>query len=196
MDLAPPSYAPSLAPPNYSVAAGPSNTPVDPAQRSPAEYVYKTSHLTLNLGPRRFGLIRPSYGWNDLVEGFVQVKKNTSSAQSIVVRVEGEITTGTSERGFLVEHDKKTILRMSKTLFESTPEQPSVPQEGVQYRFSFPLPSYITGGSDALPATSSLWYSGMAANITYYVWVEMIRKGRLRSNERFVWVTCFNEYAL
>jgi len=187
MDAAPPSYALSTGLPTYAEAhAGPSIPSISigtGGNSSLDEYTYRSGPLTLNMGPKRYGLARPSYGWNDVIEGFVHVKKNTRGVQSIIIRVEGEIGTGVSERGFLVQQSKTTILTLSETLFEAS-EDTKFPQEGAQYPFSFPLPTYVTGGREALPPSSALTHAGMAGNVTYYVWVEMIRKGKLRSNER------------
>ena len=190
MDVAPPSYALSTALPSYTeAAAGPSYSisPPSSSQQTTAheEYVYKSGGLSLNLGPKRCGLVQASYGWNDTVEGTVTIKKNTKGVQSVTVHIEGEITTGVSERGFLVEQTKKKILHMSQILFQVSPGE-EFPAGGAQYRFSFPLPTYVTGGREHLPPTCSLTHAGMAGNVTYSVRVEMLRKGKLRANERFV----------
>ena len=40
---------------------------------APREYVYETKKLRLNLGPKKWLIQAPCYGWNAAVEGYVDV---------------------------------------------------------------------------------------------------------------------------
>ena len=188
MEAAPPSYT-DAGLPDYSQNAQPNehsiviNASQSTSQPALEEYQYKNGRLVLNLGPKHPRLFRPAYGWNGLVEGYVQVKKKTTNVQSIVVTIQGEVTTGLTERGFLTDQTRTIVLRTSQTLFDdSSGEQ--FPINGEHYTFSLPLPSYVAGGTDPLPPTFSVMSTGLAADVTYFIKVEMIRKGKLRQNER------------
>jgi hypothetical protein len=191
---APPSYVAPSSLPVYTADAQPNERTIctaganthalpsvigDPSQ----EYQYKNGRLKLNLGPKTPGLFRPAYGWNGTVDGYVQVKKSTKNVRSIIASVEGHVTTGLSERGFLTEQTKTTVLRVSQTLFDASTGDVH-PVGGARYAFSFPLPSYIAGGTQPLPPTFAALHPGLGADVTYFVRVEMLRKGMLRQNER------------
>jgi len=186
---APPSYVDSGLPPYSDPSGTPSSRIADGSVTSVSsplgDYHYTNGHLTLNLGQRHSGLIRPTYGWNGLVEGYVQVKKNTKGVQSITITIEGDLVIGVSERGFLVDQARTVILRMSHILFQSPSSEGSCPgPSGLRLAFSCPIPSYITGNTLPLPPSIAVLHYGMSGHITYSVKVEMIRKGRLRQNER------------
>ncbi|KAF8525992.1 hypothetical protein BU17DRAFT_83496 [Hysterangium stoloniferum] len=194
---APPSYVDSGLP-QYSDPSGTpspriSDSSVTSVPTPRSDYHYTNGRLTLNLGRRHPGLTRPTYGWNGLVEGYVQVKKNTKSVQSITVTIEGDMITGVSERGFLVDQTRTVILRMSHTLFQSPSSEGSCSgPSGLQISFSCPIPSYMTGGTLPLPPSIAVLYCGMSGHVIYSVKVEMIRKGRLKQNERLK--TFFNYF--
>lgn len=147
------------------------------------EYQYTHGHLIVNLGPKRSRMFRPIYGWNAVVEGYVQIKKKPRNVQSIVATVEGQMTTGVTERGFLLDHNRAFVLQSSQTLFEASSGE-RAPTGGERYAFSFALPSYVTGGTDPLPPSFSALHMGLTVDVSYFIKVEMIRKGRLRQNER------------
>jgi len=51
------------------------------------EYNYKSDHLHINLGPRRWGTRFPVYGFQDVVEGTAQVTKKCSHVVSVTATV-------------------------------------------------------------------------------------------------------------
>ena len=51
------------------------------------EYNYKSDHLHINLGPRRWGTRFPVYGFQSAVEGTVQVVKKCSHVVSVTATV-------------------------------------------------------------------------------------------------------------
>lgn len=51
------------------------------------EYGYKSDHLHINLGPRRWGTKFPVYGLQDVVEGTVYVARKCSHVVSITATV-------------------------------------------------------------------------------------------------------------
>ena len=200
MEAAPPSYTDANLP-GYLENPGPNERCItaDASQNvsQPGEvYQYKNGKLILNLGPKRAGLFRPAYGWNGIVDGYVQIKKNTKHIRSIVATIQGEVTTGLSERGFLSSQNRTIVLQASQTLFDSLSSEEQVPNGGARYPFSFALPSYVAGGSHPLPPSFSALHMGLALDVTYFIKVEMIRKGRLRQNGRSEWSIRVNCYKL
>ena len=187
MEAAPPPY-PAANPPGYSenfrlnersIAADPSQNAPQPAE----DYQYTNGNLILNLGRKRPELFRPAYGWNGVVDGYVQIKKNTKSVRSIVATIQGQATTRLSERGLLSDQKQTIVLQASQMLFDSSSGEQD-PKGGTRYAFSLVLPSYVAGGSDSLPPSFSALHMGIAVEVTYFIKVEMIRNGRLRQNER------------
>lgn len=51
------------------------------------EYCYKSDHLHINLGPRRWRTRFPVYGFQSVVEGTVQVTKKCSHVVSVTATV-------------------------------------------------------------------------------------------------------------
>ncbi|GJJ08417.1 hypothetical protein Clacol_002633 [Clathrus columnatus] len=186
MDIqAPPSYE-YVEPPSYTAHSNIASTShaVSPT-RPEQDYRYKGDNLVLCLGPKRFGIIRPTYGWNDDIIGHVLIKRNIKKVKSIKVHIEGTMVVGLSEGGFLVDQKRVSVLKASQTLLEISEGQQDITcMEGLLYPFTFPLPSYVTGGMEPLPPTSSVIHMGMTASVTYFIKVEMIRNGKLRANER------------
>ena len=178
-----PAYTPDAQANERTISATASSSATNTTGDPTPEYQYKNGHLKLNLGPKTAGLFRPAYGWNDIVDGYVELKKNTKGVQSIVASVEGHVTAGCSERGFLTDQTKTTLLRMSQVLFDASAGQ-EWPVGGSRFAFSFPLPSYTTGGNQPLPPTFAALHAGLGVDVAYYVKIEMVRKGMLRRNER------------
>lgn len=51
------------------------------------EYNYKSDHLCINLGPRRWGTRFPIYGFQDVVEGTVRFAKKCSHVVRVTATV-------------------------------------------------------------------------------------------------------------
>lgn len=186
LEAPPPSYEFASELPSYTLEANNPPSSIElPRTQFEHEYRYKGDNLTLCLGSKRLGVFRPTYGWNDEISGYVFVRSNIKKVKSIILHIEGTLVAGISEGGFLVDQKRTTVLKASQTLVQASEGSEDVTCiKGTQYSFTFPLPSYVTGGSEFLPATSSVIHAGMTVNVTYAVKVEMIRNGKLRANER------------
>ena len=57
------------------------------ARSQAAEYSYKSDHLHIKLGPRRWGTRFPVYGFQGVVEGTVQFAKKCTHVVSVVATV-------------------------------------------------------------------------------------------------------------
>lgn len=90
MDQLPAYEAPSL--PIYSPAtAGPSRlssrTDSTTSSLESSDYTYKSDHLLVNLGPRRWGTRLPSYGFHGILDGTVKLRKSCSHVISVTATV-------------------------------------------------------------------------------------------------------------
>lgn len=186
LEAPPPSYEFASELPSYTTLETNNPPPsVELPRAQGQEYRYKGDNLTLCLGSKRLGVFRPTYGWNDEISGYVLVRSNIKKVKSIKLHIEGTLVAGISEGGFLVDQKRTTVLKASQTLVQASEgSEDVICTKDTQYPFTFPLPSYVTGGSEFLPATSSVIHAGMTVNVTYAVKVEMIRNGKLRANER------------
>lgn len=90
MDQLPAYEAPTL--PIYSPAtAGPSrlSSRTDSTYSSlhTSDHTYKSDHLLVNLGPRRWGTRLPAYGYHGVLDGTVKVRKACSHVISVTATV-------------------------------------------------------------------------------------------------------------
>lgn len=86
-----PPYDPSSPLPGYITHEGLAS-PIDTLSllssgSQAGEYNYKSDHLHINLGPRRWGTRFPVYGFQDVVQGTVQIAKKCSHVVSVVATV-------------------------------------------------------------------------------------------------------------
>ena len=86
-----PPYDPSSPLPSYFASSGPSS-PMDTISFLSTgslveEYNYKSDHLRISLGPRRWGTKFPVYGLQGVVEGTVRVAKKCTHVVSVSVTV-------------------------------------------------------------------------------------------------------------
>jgi len=77
--------------PRY-IAAGGLTSPIDTVSllsgaSQAGEYNYKSDHLHINLGPRRWGAKFPVYGFQDVIQGTVEVAKKCSHVVSVTATV-------------------------------------------------------------------------------------------------------------
>lgn len=88
-ELPPYDYSSPL--PGYIASRGP-RSPTDTISllsggSQVGEYSYKSDHLHINLGPRRWGTRFPVFGFQDVVEGTVRVAKKCSHIVNMTVTV-------------------------------------------------------------------------------------------------------------
>lgn len=157
------------------------------------EYHYKSDHLHVNLGPRRWGTRFPVYGFQSAVEGTVRFTKKCSHVVSVTATLEGTVAITASRGGSLAAASDQVILSQSAKLFEAfnsdssarDSPKPSATLSRESFDFSLSFPTYVTNGRDPLPPTQTLSQQGTYCAINYAVRVDIIRKG-LRRHERIV----------
>ncbi|QRV79501.1 arrestin [Ceratobasidium sp. AG-Ba] len=137
----------------------------------PESYVNKSSRLVLDLGRRVWPSRVPVYGANETISGKVLVKK-ADHALNISVTLEGICQTTIIERGMPVAQFSTTLVHQSQTLWaQESGEAPLA-----TYDFSFPLPTYSQGSTEALPPSS--YHAFMTrgyAEVKYCIRVDMTR---------------------
>jgi len=219
MQEEPPPYDSALPLPDYHTCGG-STSQIDTAPLIPnryrgrvAEYHYKSDHLHLNLGPRRWGTRFPVYGFQSAVEGTVRFTKKCSHVVSVTATVslmrprslyslsvdaldflqlEGTVAITASRGGSIAAASDRVILSQSAKLFQALTsgssardsQKPSATLSGESFDFSLSFPTYVANGRDQLPPTQSLSQQGTYCAINYAVRVDIIRKG-LRRHERY-----------
>ncbi|KAF9653179.1 hypothetical protein BDM02DRAFT_3183134 [Thelephora ganbajun] len=154
------------------------------------EYNYKSDHLRVNLGPRRWGTRFPVYGFQDVVEGTVYFAKKCSHVVSVTATLEGKVEITASQGGSVAAASDDVILSQSVKLFEAVNphsfgadrSKPSATLSG-EFNFALPFPAYITNGRDHLPPSQTLSQQGTYCTINYNVKIDIVRKG-LRRHER------------
>lgn len=174
----------SLASPTGTISLLSSNSQI-------GEYNYKSDHLHINLGPRRWGTRFPIYGLQSDVEGTVSFAKKCSHVVSVTVTLEGKVAITASRGGSLAAASDEVILSQSAKLFEACNSdstgrdspKPSATLSGDCFNFSLSFPTYVKNGRDPLPPSQSLSQQGTHCTINYTVRVDVTRKG-LRRHER------------
>lgn len=184
-----PPYDPSSPLPGYVTAGLASPTDTVPGGSRPTEYNYKSDHLLINLGPRRWGTRFPIYGLQGVVEGTVRFAKKCSHVVTVTATLEGKVAITASRGGSLSAASEKLILSQTASLFEasnssgSDSPRPSATLSEECFDFSLSFPTYIANGRDLLPPSQSLSQQGTYCTVNYTITVDIIRKG-LRRHER------------
>lgn len=199
MQEEPPPYDSALPLPDYTTCGGSTSqidtTPLIPNryQGQAGEYHYKSDHLDLSLGPRRWGTRFPVYGLQSAIEGTVRFTKKCSHVVSVTATLEGTVAITASRGGSLAAASDRVILSQSAKLFQAFTSgssardstKPSATLSGETFDFSLSFPTYVANGRDPLPPTQSLSQQGTYCAINYAVRVDIIRKG-LRRHERIM----------
>ncbi|CAG7850620.1 SubName: Full=Uncharacterized protein {ECO:0000313/EMBL:CCA72175.1} [Serendipita indica DSM 11827] len=144
----------------------------------PVDYIFTSERLELNMGRKRFPIKVPCYGMDGVVEGKVTVK-DFKAAAKLSVTLEGACNTNVVERGMNVYSSTKKLLSMTEVLWTRSDGSacPDTPQD---FSFSFRIPTNV---HPPLPHSYATVHPGLNADVTYYVKVDLFRKG-LRRHER------------
>ncbi|KAI0703574.1 hypothetical protein BC835DRAFT_1262709 [Cytidiella melzeri] len=166
------------------------STPSSPTATSPTHirrFLFTTDHLEIDLGEFPCALMHPAYGLKGVVEGTVNFRGKCTHVSGITVKLEGIIKTAVSEHALRAPIAGLHIF----TLFSKT--TPLVPQcsldagqtinAGSRYPFTIMFPTRADGQNVRLPPSYSAIHSGVSSEISYYVQVDVSRKGRFRRNE-------------
>ncbi|KAF8754526.1 hypothetical protein RHS01_06084 [Rhizoctonia solani] len=147
----------------------------------PDRYVFQSQRIKLDLGARVWPTDTPCFGYTGTVEGVVSVA-SLEHVKSVVVVVEGVVTTSYMERGVLAGHSESILFQRSTTLYKKGPILPDL-ESGLDYPFSIGFPTTCDGRIDPLPPSFKYSFPGVSLKIQYHVRVEMPRSGlRRREN--------------
>ncbi|QRW20674.1 hypothetical protein RhiXN_05663 [Rhizoctonia solani] len=144
----------------------------------PDRYVFQSQRIKLDLGARVWPTDTPCFGYTGTVKGVVSVA-SLEHVKSVVVVVEGVVTTSYMERGVLAGHSESILFQRSTTLYKKGPILPDL-ESGLDYPFSIGFPTTCDGRIDPLPPSFKYSFPGVLLKIQYHVRVEMPRSGLRR----------------
>ncbi|KAJ3787744.1 hypothetical protein GGU11DRAFT_675523 [Lentinula aff. detonsa] len=165
----------SLSTPTYSLVPSRTEITLDAKRLDPhgPSWVYRTKHMTIDLGRRFWGTSSPAYGLHDKIEGLVKLTgHHPELIEDISVTLEGHLATTVLADGGVAR---------SNTLFMhhavSLPLS-SHPAEGDEYPFVIPIPSEITlqGLTALTPPSFYRLHLGVTGEIAYSLKVTMTRQ--------------------
>ncbi|KAJ3993482.1 hypothetical protein F5050DRAFT_1577553 [Lentinula boryana] len=165
----------SLSTPTYSLVPSRTEITLDVKRLDPhgPSWVYRTKHMTIDLGRRFWGTSSPAYGLHDKIEGLVKLTgHHPELIEDISVTLEGHLATTVLADGGVAR---------SNTLFMhhavSLPLS-SHPAEGDEYPFVISIPSEITlqGVTALTPPSFYRLHLGVTGEIVYSLKVTMTRQ--------------------
>ncbi|KAJ3759049.1 hypothetical protein EV360DRAFT_42656 [Lentinula raphanica] len=165
----------SISTPAYSPVPSRTEITLDAKHLDPhgPTWVYRTKHMTIDLGKRLWGTSSPAYGLHDKIEGSIKLTGHHAElVEDISVTLEGHLSTIVLADGGVAR---------SNTLFMhhavSLPLS-SHPTEGDEYPFVIPIPSEITlqGVTALTPPSFYRLHLGVTGEITYSLKVLMTRQ--------------------
>ncbi|KAJ3823162.1 hypothetical protein F5880DRAFT_1482746 [Lentinula raphanica] len=165
----------SISTPAYSPVPSRTEITLDAKHLDPhgPTWVYRTKHMTVDLGKRLWGTSSPAYGLHDKIEGSIKLTGHHAElVEDISVTLEGHLSTIVLADGGVAR---------SNTLFMhhavSLPLS-SHPTEGDEYPFVIPIPSEITlqGVTALTPPSFYRLHLGVTGEITYSLKVLMTRQ--------------------
>ncbi|KII92281.1 hypothetical protein PLICRDRAFT_50698 [Plicaturopsis crispa FD-325 SS-3] len=145
------------------------------------DFVFRTEHMELNLGPRAFSAHIPAFGWNGAVSGHAKFFGNPKNVVKVTVALKGDITTTVADPGTVASYSVTRLLCETITLYP--PSSQTFEWDGVQ-TFTIPFPTKVTikQGTVDLPPSHNAFLPATTCNVSYTLQVDMTRKG-LRRHE-------------
>lgn len=143
------------------------------------DFIYKSDHMRVNVGPRIWGLRNPVYGLQGYVEGFVKLLGEQAHVTCVGARLNGDIIIRTSNFGQVAGQESIRFLQQSMMLYSSSRWSESLTPWNEDHRFSFALPTHvdIKGQRTLLPASFTAYLPGTYCEISYMLKIDMVRKG-------------------
>ncbi|KAG7092055.1 hypothetical protein E1B28_008436 [Marasmius oreades] len=137
----------------------------DPSRFTNFNWKYKSSHMSIDFGPRIWGLGHPAYGLGGTIQFSVRTNGVDPKAEDVSAVLEGTLFSSIT---------RKSILFMSAAI----PSTSSAPQRGNQKDvrgFTIKIPSTVGGGltSSCPPSFTMYDLSGMVYEITYRVKIRL-----------------------
>ncbi|KAH9997521.1 hypothetical protein BJV77DRAFT_1156858 [Russula vinacea] len=149
-----------------------------------SSFLYPSSHVTVSLGRRMWGLKQPVYGFNGIVHGFVQLSKECTHVVRVEVSLVGRLKVTASDRGLVSEHVNRRLVT-SEVVLSCPPHDGFTPTEE-SFSFSIPFPSQVTDGTSPLPPSCAWVFSTFSTEVEYSVRVNVHRKGLRRHELRTI----------
>ncbi|QRV88614.1 hypothetical protein RhiJN_16632 [Ceratobasidium sp. AG-Ba] len=184
--MAAPSYddiASSLSAPLYRTSAAESERVIESHRPSapnlsnlPEEYVFKSKHITVELGPRIWPTNTPCYGYNGVVAGKAYLIA-LDHVKQVNLILEATVKVAFTERGTQTCTPEKNIFRRMMVLLPDTTNS-STPS----YPFSVIFPPRSDETPDPLPPSLVRFSTNSSIEIRYRISVEVVRSG-LRHRE-------------
>ncbi|KAJ4497288.1 hypothetical protein C8R41DRAFT_759767 [Lentinula lateritia] len=165
----------ALSTPAYSPVPSRTEISLDAKRLSPhgPSWVYKTKHMSIDLGRRLWGTSSPAYGLHDKIEGSIRLSgPHPELIEDISVTLEGNLVTTVLGDGGIA---RSNTLFMHHAIFLPLSSHPT---EGDEYPFFISIPSEITlqGVTALTPPSFYRLHLGVTGEISYSLKVTMTRQ--------------------
>ncbi|KII91132.1 hypothetical protein PLICRDRAFT_496148 [Plicaturopsis crispa FD-325 SS-3] len=140
------------------------------------DFVFRTEHMEVNLGPRAFSTHKPAFGWRGIVLGHAKFSGYEKNVVRVTVALKGEITTTVTARGTVASSSRRRLLSQTITLYSQSSESS---EWGGDHTFAIPFSAEETM---ELPPSYDAIVPATTCDVSYSLRVEMTRKG-LRRHE-------------
>ncbi|KAJ4467183.1 hypothetical protein C8J55DRAFT_232147 [Lentinula edodes] len=165
----------ALSTPAYSPVPSRTEISLDAKRLSPhgPSWVYKTKHMSIDLGRRLWGTSSPAYGLHDKIEGSIRLSgPHPELIEDISVTLEGNLVTTVLGDGGIA---RSNTLFMHHAIFLPLSSHPT---EGDEFPFFISIPSEITlqGVTALTPPSFYRLHLGVTGEISYSLKVTMTRQ--------------------
>ncbi|ETW85691.1 hypothetical protein HETIRDRAFT_43629 [Heterobasidion irregulare TC 32-1] len=189
LDIFPtPPYSSSASDSERTIQTAPV-TPHNEASESEEEpspcthFLYRSDYLEINLGRKLWGLSLSAYGFTDIVDGTVKLRKECTHVVRLTATLEGKVKVTAVSRGVVDEMTSLTTVYETIDIpILDTSRGPYYLTEQLYY-FAIPLPNRIQGGTLPLPPSYAAWNPGVSCEVSYTLKIDAYRKGLLRRHE-------------
>ncbi|KAJ3813688.1 hypothetical protein EV368DRAFT_45971 [Lentinula lateritia] len=156
----------ALSTPAYSPVPSRTEISLDAKHLSPhgPSWVYKTKHMSIDLGRRLWGTSSPAYGLHDKIEGSIKLSgPHPELIEDISVTLEGNLVTTVLGDGGIA---RSNTLFMHHAIFLPLSSHPAA---GDEYPFFISIPSEITlqGVTALTPPSFYRLHLGVTGEISY-----------------------------
>ncbi|THV07855.1 hypothetical protein K435DRAFT_959333 [Dendrothele bispora CBS 962.96] len=138
---------------------------------------FDTRHMSVNFGPRLWGVDCPVYGLNATIDGTIRILGNPEHVVEVFILLEGTMDLSLPEIGTPSNHD---LIFLSHSV-NFTPAQ--INGSSGELSFSIPVPAQVEfqGTTSRTPPTYIRYYYGFVCTIKYTIKVGVVRHGTLKS---------------
>ncbi|KZV67982.1 hypothetical protein PENSPDRAFT_583121 [Peniophora sp. CONT] len=157
-------------------------------------YCFGGNLLAVSLGRRFWGLRHPAYGAHGEVHGYVRLGKKLTHATKVTVSLIGKVDITATIRGARAATNMNELTIVKETLVlpnpnagAAKPGEPAFYPTDFCFGFNLRFPEQIRtpgGCQTPPPPTYMAWSPGMTCEVSYFVKVDVVRKGMRRHEER------------